>query len=110
MEAKAPINRPKAQTDRPRYDQLFWIVAIPAALLIGAGATTGQGTGWFFFGFAVLAMFYAERGSTTPLWLVSILSVVYSVLVIFGSGPYPLAASLLLLLAVAIWTRRRRVL
>jgi hypothetical protein len=101
---------PSAPADRPRLDQPFWIVAIPAALLMGAGMTTGQGTGWFFFGFAVLAIFYAERGASTPLWLVSVLSVIYGALVIFGSGPYPLAASLLLLLAVAIWTRGRRVL
>jgi hypothetical protein len=90
------------------WDNRFWLIAIPAALLIGVGIATGQSSGFFFAAFAGLSLFYAIREATVPLWMVSVLSVFYGVLVIFGSGPIPLAASLLLLVGTAFWTRSRR--
>ena len=77
------------------------------ALLIGAGIATGQGSGFSFAAFAGLSVFYAIREATVPLWIVSVLSVIYAALVIFGSGPTPLAASLILLVGTVFWTRSR---
>jgi hypothetical protein len=90
-----------------RWDNRFWLIAIPAALLIGAGLNTGQASGLFFVAFAGLALFYATRESIVPLWLVSALSAIYGGLGIFGSGPLPLAASLVLLVGVAFWAHTR---
>ena len=90
------------------WDNRFWLIAIPAAFLLGAGISTGQRASFFFAAFAGLSLFYAIREATVPLWIASVLSVFYSALVIFGSGPIPLAASLLLLVGTAFWTRSRR--
>jgi hypothetical protein len=90
------------------WDNRFWLIAIPAALLIGVGIATGQSSGFFFAAFAGLSLFYAIREATVPLWMVSVLSVFYGALVIFGSGPIPLAASLILLVGTVFWTRSRR--
>jgi hypothetical protein len=90
------------------WDNRFWLIAIPAALPIGAGVATGQGAGFFFPALAGLSMLYAIREATVPLWIVSVLSVSYGALVIFGSGPIPLAASLILLVGTVFWTPSRR--
>lgn len=58
--------------------------------------------GFIMAALGAIAILYSRRGSRGLLWATSVLSLVYAGLNIFGSGPLPVLASLLLLLATAI--------
>ncbi|HZD23924.1 MAG TPA: hypothetical protein VE569_11060 [Acidimicrobiia bacterium] len=58
--------------------------------------------------FGGLAVLYSARGSRGLLWATTVVSVVYSFLIVFGAGFLPLIASLVLLIAVAMSTLAAR--
>lgn len=55
-----------------------------------------------------LAVLYAFKGSKALLWATVVLSLLYSALIVFGAGPLPLMAAMVLLVTTAVATVARR--
>ena len=55
-----------------------------------------------------LAVLYASKGSKALLWATVVLSLIYSALIVFGAGPLPLMAAMVLLVTTAGATVARR--
>lgn len=55
-----------------------------------------------------LAVLYASKGSKALLWATVVLSLLYSALIVFGAGPLPLMAAMVLLVTTVGATVARR--